>query len=314
MRFFQYILGIVILVVILFKIDLTSAVDIMKNINLPLLIAISLITIPQIFMKSLRWRYLLNLQGIKYTVSQSFVTYSKGIYFGMITPGRVGELIKVVYLRNEKSTEIGEGFSNVLLDRFIDIYALAAISAFSCMRFAITQPFVWLFIGFIVLFIPFMVFAFKVEKIRRVLRNIFDRIFPQGGNNVLREQIESFYYGFKKIPVKSIVLTFGFTLLIYSVFFVQCYFLSKLVAINLSFANIVFASAIASLVAAMPISALGLGTRDATLIYFFGRVGVSAPEAIVYSFLMLFAFYLIGAVVGFISWNVRLKNVETDTL
>ena len=314
MRYFQYVLGIVILAFILFKIDLKSAMVIMSDINIPLLIAISLITIPQIFLKSLRWRYLLSLQNIEYNAIQSFVTYSKGIYFGMITPGRVGEFTKVIYLKNEKGTEIGEGFSNVLLDRVFDVYALAAVSVFACLKFFVVQPAVWIFIGLIVLIIPFMVVILRVEKVIKFFKRILDRILPHGGKNVLRGQIEFFYYGFKKIPLKSILLSFIFTLFIYMIFFTQCYLLSKLININLSFMNIVFVSAIGSLVAAMPISALGLGTRDATLIYFFGKVGVAAAEAIVFSFLMLFSFYIVGAVIGFLCWNIKFKKVKQNTL
>ena len=66
MRYLQYIIGIVILCLILFRVDLKQAIGAMSNVNILLLLAISLVTIPQIFLKSLRWRYLLKLQNIEY--------------------------------------------------------------------------------------------------------------------------------------------------------------------------------------------------------------------------------------------------------
>ena len=115
MKYVQYLIGIAILAIILFKIDLRNAFRVISHINIMHLAGISLITVPQLFLKSLRWHYLLDMQGIKYSVWKSFIIYLKGIYLGVITPGRSGELIKVAYLRNEKNVEIGEGFASVLL-------------------------------------------------------------------------------------------------------------------------------------------------------------------------------------------------------
>lgn len=305
MKYLQYIIGLAILAVILFRIDLGHLLAVLSGINVPLLIAISLITIPQLFLKSLRWHYLLKMQNIEYSIFKSFVTYAKGIYFGIITPGRLGELIKVVYLRNEKSVEVGEGFSSVLLDRFFDVYMLIIVSAMSCLKFSVTQPVVWLFIIGILIFIPFILVVFKVEKVRRIFKKPFDFLFPAGRNSFLRGHIESFYYGFRKIPTKGILLSFMLTVGIYTMFFVQCYFLSRLVNLNLGFVNVIFISSIASLVAVIPVSALGIGTRDATIVYFFGKIGIAAAKGIAYSFLMFFSFYIIGAIIGFLSWNIK---------
>ena len=91
----------------------------------------------------------------------------------------------------------------------------------------------------------------------------------------------------------------------------QCYFLSKLIPLDLPFLDVVFISSIASLVALIPVSVLGIGTRDATIVYFFGKIGIVAAKAIVYSFLMFFSFYMMGTIVGFLCWNSKLKKAQS---
>ena len=305
LKILQYIIGILILGIILSRVDFRYAIRTLKGIHIPLLVSVSLITLPQLFLKSLRWRCLLRAQGINYGIAHSFVTYAKGIYFGMITPGRSGELIKVMYLKNEKNVDVGEAFSSVLLDRFFDLYVLIIISIFSCLKFSVTQPMVWAFLVGVIIFIPFVVIGIKVDVLRRFFQKILDNFILKKKSKFLREHLGSFYHGVKKISFASLLLSFLLSLCVYSMFFAQCYFLSRLISLDISFMNVVFISSIASLVAVLPISVLGIGTRDATIVYFFSKVGIVSASAIVYSFLMFFSLYIIGAVTGFICWNLK---------
>lgn len=288
MKYIQFMIGIAILAVILFKVDLSYTLKIISRLNIPLLMLISLITVPQIFFKSLRWRYLLKMQNIEYSPRQSFIAYAKGIYFGLVTPGRAGELIKAAYLKDEKNVEIGEGFSGVFLDRLFDLYTIITISMFGLLWFSITRAVAWIFIAGAIILMPLAVIILRSGKIR---------IPP-----------ESFCRGLRKISLKGMAALLLITLGINLIFFTQCYLLSRLIDINASFMNIVFISSIAALVAVIPVSILGIGTREAAVIYFFGRLNISSSDAVVFSFLMFFSFYIIGAVVGFLSWNTKVKK------
>lgn len=312
LKYLQYIIGVLILGIILYRIDFKYAIATLKDINISLLIPVGLITLPQLFLKSLRWWYLLRMQGINYGILPSFITYAKGIYFGMITPGRSGELIKVMYLKNEKNVEVGEGFSGVLLDRFFDLYVLIIISMFSCLKFSVRQPMAWAFLIGAITFIPFVVIGIKVDRVRRFFQKILDNFLLKKKGNFLKGHVESFYYGVKKVSFGSLLISFLLTLCAYSIFFIQCYFLSRLINLNLSFPNVIFISSIASLVAVLPISVLGIGTRDATIVYFFSKVNIAAASAIVYSFLMFFSFYIIGAVTGFLCWNIKPRRPKPE--
>ena len=89
---------------------------------LPLLGCLALIP-PQVLIKSERWRFLLRLQGHSLKALDSFLIYMSATLFGSITPGRAGELAKVVYLKNHGMT-VSRAFSSVVVDRVFDLYFL----------------------------------------------------------------------------------------------------------------------------------------------------------------------------------------------
>ena len=61
-----------------------------------------ILNIPMVFLKSWRWHYLLKMQEVDYGLRQAFPAYFSGIYLGLATPGRLGELSRVFYLTNDK--------------------------------------------------------------------------------------------------------------------------------------------------------------------------------------------------------------------
>ena len=46
------------------------------------------------------------------------------LYIGFVTPGRLGEFIKAVYLKSDKGISLSKGMSSVLIDRLCDLYLL----------------------------------------------------------------------------------------------------------------------------------------------------------------------------------------------
>ncbi|GAH55102.1 unnamed protein product, partial [marine sediment metagenome] len=95
------------------------------------------------------------------------------------------------------------------------------------------------------------------------------------------------------------------TLVTYAIFFSQCYLLALSLNLSLSFLDIAVYMAVANLVVLIPVSIAGIGTRDATLIALFSLQGVSAEAALSYSLLVLFTFYICGAAMGAIAWQIK---------
>ena len=59
------------------------------------------------------------------------------IYIGFVTPGRLGEFVKAVYLKSDKGLSLSKGMSSVLVDRLFDLYLLIILGLIGIWKFDI---------------------------------------------------------------------------------------------------------------------------------------------------------------------------------
>ena len=114
MKKYTRFIGLLVLFLILYLIDLKKLFINLSGINSSYLFLSIILNIPHLYFKSLRWNLLLRQQAIFYSKTESFLIYMSSLYIGFLTPGRLGEFVKVLYLRNDKKISIGTGFSRSL--------------------------------------------------------------------------------------------------------------------------------------------------------------------------------------------------------
>src|SRR3989338_2414453 len=124
MKKYYHLVGFVILAIILLRIDFYKLIAQLSRLNILSFVIINVLLLPSISLKAYRWKYLLRMQGIEYPWKDSFLSYLGGIFAAIITPGRIGEVIKAVYLRKDKNLPIPEGLASVFLDRLLDLLVL----------------------------------------------------------------------------------------------------------------------------------------------------------------------------------------------
>jgi len=236
--------------------------------------------------------------------------FLNSLYIGMITPGRIGEFIRVLHLKNDKSVNIGKGFSSVLIDRLFDLYLLMIIGSVGMWRIGIFGDFSNIFIFFI-----FLIFISPLLLLNSIFINSFVSILYKATTiKKNKYKIEASYATFFK-NIKELV---GFNLLVsafltfssYFIFFLQCYLIVLSMDLKISFLTITSFMAISNLISFIPISISGLGTRDATLIYLFSLESVGSETAVIYSLLVFITFFVIGALIGLGAWFI--KPIKAD--
>jgi hypothetical protein len=77
---------------------------------------------------------------------------------------------------------------------------------------------------------------------------------------------------------------------------------ARLASIPVSARYVVLIMPIVTLVELIPFSISGLGTRDATVIYFFSVVGVGSAEAVGFSIVYVLIGTYLTALAGFVLW------------
>lgn len=298
-------LGIFLLIFILTRIDLSSVVSTTARVNLwYLALAIALI-IPVIFLKSWRWQSLLKMQGITYPLRRAFLAFFGGIYLGLATPGRLGELGRVFYLTDDKDLSFGGAFSSVLVDRLFDIYLLLLVGGYGLIAFHLIRGsmIVSVIILTLVLALPLLFLNKRIGK--RLIGLVYQAKLLRRFAGKLDASADQFYSGVNRLTNPSLILPLLITLAAYAILFAQYYVLALALNLSLSFLDIAIYMSVANLVGLIPVSIAGIGTRDATLIVLFSLQGIGAESALSYSLLVLFVFYICGAAMAAIAWQIK---------
>ena len=96
---------------------------------------------------------------------------------------------------------------------------------------------------------------------------------------------------------------YSYSILAFGLYFMSIYFLTKGLNLELSFFQVVLIMTITSLITLIPISFLGIGTRDAGLVAVFAFFGQSPEQAVALSMALLLlriAIVFMGSVFWFI--------------
>lgn len=265
--------GLIVFLYILLTIDYREVLSILCRGDLTLLLTSFPLLLIAFGAKTLRFQRMVRLAGISLSFQRSWQLYMMGNFFSLITPGRVGELGRTVYLTRE-GVETRTAISVSLIDRLADLLVLAVLCSFSIgVLFGIE----WSLLGF-------LGFALGAAGGKALLRWAA-RTSPRSAWLGLPWQVTR--------PPQAGILA-GITAIAW-VFHVA-WVLMLAGSLRISLPLHVFASIIliVSAVSALPIAPAGLGTRDAALIFFMSQQGTSPERAAALALLMLLSILTVG--------------------
>ena len=303
-------IGLLLLVVVLVKADLGKALSVLVDVRvLPLLLAI-IANLPQLGLKALRWHSLLKMQGVSYRFRHAMLAYFSSVYIGILTPGRLGEFAKALYLKQETAITIGEAISSVLVDRLFDLYALIGAGGCGLIIFA---HFVSLPVGVLVLVCAGILASLLMlwppvgRLALRVLKNI---PITNRYANRLTPEVERFYVNLAQLLKPQLLVAVLLTISAHAIFYTQCYLLVLALDLPLEYRFVLFSMSLVNLVNLLPVTISGLGTREAILSLLFGSVGLSPETAVAYSALVVLTFYVAAVGIGAIAWSAAPLNAR----
>jgi uncharacterized protein (TIRG00374 family) len=253
--------GIVLFLVVLSRTNLGELWGWMKEVDRTCLLLAILFQVILLLVKGLRW-YILNESGfnLKKLIRRSG-EFFEGYAMGVITPGRVGELMKAGHA-GTRTGILGAGL-RVIAERGMDLsiyFVIAGIAISHSVLPGVKAFWGWLIlitgiagmvISMLILLSPMVVrMAEKILKMIRVLK---------------KDKSLEFHH-------RSVKSTFFFLFL--SVFsnlsyFVCCYFLAIGVGMDLPVISVAGGVATAGVLNTIPVTVMGLGTREVTFIYVF---------------------------------------------
>ena len=309
-RWLSQLIGLIIFVFILYKVDLKSVVSRLYGAHLAILLIALALTLCFVVLKAIRWKYLLAMQGIDYEPKECVLAYLASMYLGLVTPGRVGDFMKVLYLRTDKGVTLGRGFSSVFADRLFDLLILTSMALSGALALALTRSLLMIILSWIFIYLLTVLIFLNERFGRRVIGRLFRIFVPKNKGNSLEGQFEEFYAGMERLKKVNILVPLLLSVLIFLILYVQCYLIAIALSIPISLLHISFCISAANLLALLPISVSGIGIRDATMIAMFSILRLSRESALSFSITFLFVSNISACVVGAIAWFLKPLKVR----
>ena len=89
------IIGLLLFIFVISRIDIKKTMGIILGSNIIYIVLSLIILAITVFIRSLKWRVIVNFFNNGYTTSQAFKTYLIGVAFGSVTPGKAGDFVKM---------------------------------------------------------------------------------------------------------------------------------------------------------------------------------------------------------------------------
>lgn len=311
-KFILRVIGLFLLIIIILRYDWQKFYLVFKEIR-PLSIAMaSFLNLFRLFIETLRWDSLLRIQKIKYKLREAFLTVMSSAYVGIVTPGRIGNFIRIFYLENDLGISVGVAMSSVIMDKLIELVTLIFFGWWGLTLLGLGLRTI-VAVGLSLFLVALIFLVINYKKLHNTLERIFLKIFRINEFVYkLDEEREAFYTTlrqFKNIKL-SIPLILSFLGVI--TIFIQALFIGKGLNIHLPFIDLAKTLSLTRLVARIiPISFLGLGSKDVAFVAVLNKdFNIEATKGIAFSIIFLFTSYFVTAVAGALCWIIKPIRIE----
>lgn len=288
--------GIVMFIVIITRVDVREIWEYLLRTDLRLFSLGVLFQLGVLLLKAVRWHILnINPSGPGHW-KQSFGEFFESYALGVITPGRLGEVLKAGYQKHRTGI-VGSGI-RVLVERGFDVGFFLLLAGCSIVWAQLVDlPLYW---GWLI------ILAGSVAIITAILLLLSSRTLRLVSSIFLKARIlkEHLQYRQSNIIETAVILLLSATGNIS--YFVSCYFLALGVGIEAGFLMIAGGVAIAGFINMLPVTVMGLGTREVTFLYVFN--GFLRAQVLAFSGLVFLVAQVGGGVISLILGELFLFN------
>lgn len=254
-------------------------------------------------LKVSRWQLLLRSRGFHYPLRRCWAAVLPSLYLGAITPGRVGDVLRVQYVSHDLDAPYAEGLAVTVMDRFCDLYVLAAFVGFGIAHFApILSPelslVTWAAVAVATLApLSFLIPGLSEKTMGPLYRRLTKGRQFEGG-------FERFLTALRAQVGRVLVVAVPLTIAAFVTNYAQGWLVGRALGIPIHFVDIMAMMAITSLLGLMPISISGLGVRELFLAVLFPFLGWTAEEGVAFGLLIFVTIYLFNVLAGFVAWQI----------
>lgn len=253
--------------------------------------------------KLVRWKSLLASCHVRVGTAEAYRAYLPSLFLGLATPGRVGDVVRVQYLRRDHGVRYADGLAVSVIDRLCDVYVLLGFVSLGMVHLAgaISEPLArtaWLAVVIVAL-APLLLLA------PRIWEPLATRLYSRLGGVQTTSGLSSFFASLRMQMGTALVVPIATTLLAFLLNYLQAWLVAAAFELSLSFTDVVAVLSVSSLLGLLPISVSGVGVREAFFALVFPvAFGVSETMGVAFGLGVFAVIYVPALAVGFVAWQV----------
>lgn len=290
-------LGIILFFYILSRVDLTEIRHVLSKINISWFLLAILFQLLLLYSKAVRWHLMNDGRSGWHHRIKSWGQFFESYAVGIATPGRLGEMIKAGHEEGKsgKATAILKMISERGFD--VGIFLFFAALAMVAGSFIDIESY-W---GYLVILISLSLISVAFILLTSGKSLLFlERILAR-----FQPFKQGFSFHHRSYSGKEILNIFLLSLAGALSHFISCYFLAQSVNLNMGLLAVAGGVAIAGMFNLLPVTIMGLGTRELTFLTLYA--GYDHSNVMAFSFTILLVAQMGGGLVSLAMGQILLK-------
>ncbi len=303
LRPFAFLIFIALIVYVVSKLNLPSSWDRLKQLNPWLLLLAVVGGVPEYLFKSLRLRSFVARAKSHLSVKQSILTFLSGQPLASVTPGKLGDVSRIVLLNRLGKVSMPVALAVHVADRIYDLAAIVFLGIMGLVYYISTfsgeSSALGTFIGMLCGMLLILALI-NPRWIKFVLKPIVAGLLPKNLASKISHHAGEFNSSLHSLLIPSFKIfgPFVLSVLAWQAAILRSYLLVVALGIPLAYGKFAFLWPIAIVVELLPISILGFGPREMAMFVLFTTSVVRQEDLFAFDLLNVVSGPILTAVVG----------------
>ncbi len=306
--------SIIIVIIAASQLDVGKLADAITRVNPVYLGAAMTIWAIMVVLKVIKWMAVIRAIDGHVSPKESFIALMVGLFVGVMTPGRIGDFVRAAYVKDRLSW--GKGVMAVVIDRAMDVLLLIGFAAAGVIWLSAISGFNLISTQLVILVAALAAIAtylaLKKSFMKRFILPIANR-FLSARFLVLVKKLGTQFFDAIPLLKKNVffvLVAIGISALTWLLSISFGFVLMQGIGMQTEWTVALLTIPILALIEILPVSVIGIGTRELAAILILSFFSISPEHAVIFSLLYFVLGYLPSVVIGLVLFNTNPIPIE----
>lgn len=304
---FLPLIGVALFFYLIYNLGVQDILNALFSIPPTYIVLASLLTIPRVLIRNYAWILIQKEQKIHLSFFRSLKIFLMGYFYGSVTPGYIGQLMRVPYMKERTGEPYGKLFVNSVIETILHTLSLYGMMIIGAILVFGSFPELFYITGTWVVGLGLILIYFiKRERGEKIFSFLIRNTIPKKFRDKSNKFVNTFYRDFPQL--KRLLLPLFIGIFTWIIIFTQEYIIILALGLNIPYLYFLLLFPIANTAGFIPITFAGLGTREAVSILIFTTLfSVADHEVFVFT---LVGFLITDILTGFVGFLLTLTETR----